>query len=211
MKIRQLFFSTFLAGLVLFSSCHREGCTDPEANNYDKRAKKDDGTCSYPLKVGAESGGGWCDYIGPGIENYHHVLIIGKVDISSGAPWGCAGTQIRPYSYGAIGQGPDNTTAICGHCTETGIAAQLCTNYVVGTNAGWCLPSQTELSMLASERSFVTGIVDGANYWTSTEVDADHAVAVAFSASYPYGYSYVTLPKATLCRVRPGKYFYSAF
>jgi hypothetical protein len=35
-------------GFVLsVSSCNREGCTDPDATNYDDRAKEDDGTCDY--------------------------------------------------------------------------------------------------------------------------------------------------------------------
>jgi len=32
---------------LLFSSCKKEGCTDPLANNYNEEAKKDDGTCGY--------------------------------------------------------------------------------------------------------------------------------------------------------------------
>lgn len=28
-------------------SCKKEGCTDPEANNYNSEAKKDDGSCTY--------------------------------------------------------------------------------------------------------------------------------------------------------------------
>lgn len=29
------------------SSCNREGCTDPDASNFDSKAKSDDGTCEY--------------------------------------------------------------------------------------------------------------------------------------------------------------------
>ncbi len=31
-----------------FSSCKKEGCTDPTAENYNEKAKKDDGSCLYP-------------------------------------------------------------------------------------------------------------------------------------------------------------------
>ncbi len=35
-------------GFVLsVSSCNREGCTDPDATNYDDRAKEDDGSCDF--------------------------------------------------------------------------------------------------------------------------------------------------------------------
>ncbi|MBK6953709.1 MAG: hypothetical protein IPH24_17160 [Crocinitomicaceae bacterium] len=37
----------FLALLSVLSSCNRKGCTDPEAENYDERYKKDDGSCLY--------------------------------------------------------------------------------------------------------------------------------------------------------------------
>jgi hypothetical protein len=33
--------------LVFTTSCMQEGCTDPEAANYDKKAVKDDGHCIY--------------------------------------------------------------------------------------------------------------------------------------------------------------------
>ena len=38
-----------LLSLALFTvaSCKKEGCTDPNAINYDADAKKDDGTCTY--------------------------------------------------------------------------------------------------------------------------------------------------------------------
>ena len=33
--------------LVIASACNREGCTDPRADNFDKQAQIDDGTCEY--------------------------------------------------------------------------------------------------------------------------------------------------------------------
>jgi hypothetical protein len=37
-----------LAGTLTFTSCRKKGCTDPEATNYDAKAKKDDGSCTFP-------------------------------------------------------------------------------------------------------------------------------------------------------------------
>lgn len=37
----------FLVVLVMGSSCSREGCTEPHADNFNPRAKEEDGTCSY--------------------------------------------------------------------------------------------------------------------------------------------------------------------
>ena len=33
-----------------FSSCRKKGCTDPTSLAYDSQAKKDNGSCTYPLK-----------------------------------------------------------------------------------------------------------------------------------------------------------------
>ena len=41
------FSSVFLLLLLFFSSCSKEGCTDPIAENYDADAKKDDGSCEF--------------------------------------------------------------------------------------------------------------------------------------------------------------------
>lgn len=45
MKTRTLFLIGLLA--LTFSSCKKEGCTDPTAANYNENAKKDDGSCTY--------------------------------------------------------------------------------------------------------------------------------------------------------------------
>ncbi len=47
MKTR-LIISAILLSIVLIAGCKREGCTDPNATNYDSKAKKDNNTCVYP-------------------------------------------------------------------------------------------------------------------------------------------------------------------
>lgn len=37
-----------IAGTLTLTSCQKEGCTDPNANNYDPDAKNSDGSCLYP-------------------------------------------------------------------------------------------------------------------------------------------------------------------
>jgi hypothetical protein len=41
-------------GLILNTACQREGCTDPLANNYEKKADTDDGSCEYDPSVISE-------------------------------------------------------------------------------------------------------------------------------------------------------------
>ncbi len=40
-------FLISLVGIIGFTSCKKEGCTDPLAINYSSEAQKDDGSCSY--------------------------------------------------------------------------------------------------------------------------------------------------------------------
>jgi len=48
MKKSILILITFVALVAVVSTgCKREGCTDPLANNYDEKAKDDDGSCLY--------------------------------------------------------------------------------------------------------------------------------------------------------------------
>jgi hypothetical protein len=39
----------FMFSIVLLGSCAKEGCTDPQASNYNTEASKDDGTCKYSI------------------------------------------------------------------------------------------------------------------------------------------------------------------
>ncbi|RYM36115.1 hypothetical protein ERX46_03720 [Brumimicrobium glaciale] len=49
--IKLLSLGLFVAGAMLFSSCKKEGCTNPTANNYDAKAKTSDGSCIYTAEV----------------------------------------------------------------------------------------------------------------------------------------------------------------
>ena len=35
--------------ILVFSSCKKQGCTDPNANNYNSSANEDNGNCAYSL------------------------------------------------------------------------------------------------------------------------------------------------------------------
>lgn len=51
MKKLNYVFTAVIVTVLMFgaTSCKKEGCTDPNANNYNEEAKKDDGTCTYPV------------------------------------------------------------------------------------------------------------------------------------------------------------------
>ena len=98
----------------MYCSCN--GCTDSTASNYDPLANTDDGSCVYPLAIGDTHQGGiifWLDGNGGG-------LISAPTDQSSGAEWGCYGTNITGAGGTAIGTGNQNTIDIINaNCTSS--------------------------------------------------------------------------------------------
>ena len=53
---------------LLITNCSKKGCTDPMSLAYDAEAKKDDGTCTYPINeqkaLVFKATGTWCPYCG---------------------------------------------------------------------------------------------------------------------------------------------------
>lgn len=49
MKLKYAILGLGAVALLSFTSCKKKGCIDPNANNYNEEAKKDDGTCTYPV------------------------------------------------------------------------------------------------------------------------------------------------------------------
>lgn len=49
MKRKILTLTIAAATLLAFNSCKKKGCIDVNADNYSTEAKKDDGTCTYPV------------------------------------------------------------------------------------------------------------------------------------------------------------------
>ena len=49
--IKLLSLSLIFSGTMLFSSCEKEGCTNPAAENYDMDAETSDGSCTYSVDV----------------------------------------------------------------------------------------------------------------------------------------------------------------
>ena len=83
-----------------------------------------------------------------------------------------------------IGTGQSNTTTIVtwlNSQSETGCAAQLCDALVYGGYSDWFLPSIYELlAMYTNLHCFGVGRFADADYWTSSEYDADTALEASF-------------------------------
>jgi hypothetical protein len=50
-SVKILTIGLLITGSTFFSSCKKEGCTDPDSKTYDAKAKKDNFTCLYEGSV----------------------------------------------------------------------------------------------------------------------------------------------------------------
>jgi|GEM_PF-5938785 len=124
-------------------------------------------------------------------------LVSAVMDQSTGAQWGCFGTLIGGTNE-TIGTGQANTTAIVNGCGETGIAAKLCDDLVVGIYDDWYLPSKDELNEMwvnladsdgdgtntgPSDPNNIGGFADSF-YWSSSEFDDFNAWLQSFNDGF---------------------------
>jgi hypothetical protein len=156
-------------------ACPVYGCTDSLAANYDAAADTDDGSCTY-LAIGDTHQGGIVFYL----DGNGGGLIAAPSDQSSGAQWGCYGTDMQGTGGTAIGTGTQNTIDIinanCPSTNGTPTAADICANYTDGTYSDWFLPSKDEIyemySNIGQGDALGLGNIGGfANspYWSSSE------------------------------------------
>ena len=133
-----------------------------------------------------------------------HGLVIAKELISPGftTDWGCAVDNvisgaddygIGTWSNGVYsGGGKSNTVDILAGCSESGIAAKQCDDYLIidfgTTYDDWFLPSKDELAEVYSYKSTlesVSGFTEfqSENHWSSTEWEnsSQYAVKLNFS------------------------------
>jgi hypothetical protein len=124
-----------------------------------------EGTCKYVVGT-AGPGGGIIFYVNTDGSQY---MEAADIDQSTGAPWGCIGTDIPGSHDQGIGYGKSNTQAIVNNCGESGIAAKLCYHQDIKGNGytDWFLPSSSELYQLYQMKSVVGGSF-GASYWSSS-------------------------------------------
>lgn len=116
-------------------------------------------------------------------------LEAAPVDQGAAEIWGCS-AEVTNAVASAIGTGAINTLGIVGAgCTEDPESADLTRAYTGGGEGDWYLPSDGELVLMWTKIGPGTmaggGFDDMAQYWSSSEVDADVAIAVDFSDGEP--------------------------
>jgi len=130
-----------------------------------------------------------------------HGLEAAPADQSSGAAWGCYGTNIAGADGTAVGTGAQNTADIVAVCFDSGIAAKIAHNYTLNGYNNWFLPSKGELNLLYLQKVVVGGIA-GDGYWSSSERSIYFAWYLSLDDGGQYGYL-----KDDLLRVRAVRAF----
>jgi hypothetical protein len=162
-------FSSALSGLTLNTTYYvRAFATNSAGTAYGNEQIFT--TTNNLFAIGQSYQGGIVAYIdSSGI----HGLIAAPSDLGS-AQWGCYGTLISGADGTAIGTGNQNTIDIMTGCNESGIAARLCGDLILGGYSDWYLPSKYELNQLYINKVAIGGFALSF-YWSSTEVSNDDA------------------------------------
>ena len=100
-----------------------------------------------------------------------------------GAPWGCPGTVISGADGADYGDGQQNTADILAGCNDSWFQALVVSTYEEEGYDDWYIPSKNELLLMHQTLGYGSGdnVLDfqpGANYWSSTEIDANNAWAL---------------------------------
>jgi hypothetical protein len=129
-------------------------------------------------------------------------LIAAQQGLNYSSGWGCAGVSI-PGTMVEIGTGKTNTSVISKACNKAGIAAQWSEALEYNSFFDWYLPSKDELTEMYKHKDVV--VMNTAERWTSSEVDANTAWALSFDpAGTPVP---VMRPKTSSLGVRPIRSF----
>ena len=166
-----------------------------------------------PYKVGQTGPGGgvifYVDLTRPAGSRYFEAACAGWSDGTCGGSdltdpgivWGCDGTWVGADGT-AIGTGKQNTTDIVTNCLETGGAAKVANDLVLGGQSDWFLPSLFELNQMNIRRIQIGGF-SAVYYWSSSEFFVDD---FAWAQSFSYG-AQSGLSNDTMTYVRPVRAF----
>ncbi|MCX2680144.1 DUF1566 domain-containing protein [Galbibacter sp. EGI 63066] len=120
-------------------------------------------------------------------------MVAAPSDQSTGAIWGCEGTNVSGAEFSSIGSGISNTNEIVKICNESDYAAKICDELTLDGYTNWYLPSKDELDLIYSNLhlngfgDFEDGESECCNgwYWSSTEFeDQDNYETNGYEAAW---------------------------
>ena len=168
-----------------------EGCLALSACNYNELAT-DEGACSF-AQEGYDCDGNLLyqigDYAGGGIvfhidHEESKAYVVAYEDVTDIFSWGCEGLEIGD-TYDAIGWSDANSQAIVDACHTSDCAAYQATEYYRYEINDWFLPTISELEKIYEVRELLSAVqgfdaLQNDYYWSSSEVDLDHAKSFDF-------------------------------
>jgi len=190
----------FMFSVVLLGSCGKEGCTDPQALNYNPDSTKDNGSCEFfdigDINIGDTMQGGVIFYL----DGNGGGLIAATADENE-KQWGCSGIWASTDTL--IGSGLSNTQNIVDTCGQ-GTAADFCINLSLNGYNDWFLPSKDELGYLFN--NIIGSFSYNQYYWSSSEADSIN-ISSAYAIKITSGLEMSLVSKTTFCKVRPIRAF----
>jgi len=173
----------FIALSVLMTSCNKkEGCTNPEATNYDSSAKKDNGSCIF-LNITSNPGAGVI------FDGYNYPTI----ELGNGQEWMAENLQTTTYANGDPipnvtnnNQWQSLTAGAWSHYNNDSLNenpyGKLYNWYVVSDSrnvcpTGWHVPNDEEWTKLTDYLGYIAVAggkmkSTGTQYWESPNTDA---------------------------------------
>jgi len=124
----------------------------------------------------------------------HPTTLNYNIAYTTGAAWGGYNTFISGTSS-QVGAGVNNTALIAATATQANCAAKLCQNLTRGGFSDWFLPSSGE-ALLIHNSLLKAGINFGDYAWTSTQKDAQYAVATVYRTGPPRFETFDSYPKS---------------
>ena len=158
----------FLSGAVTFTGCKKKDTTDA-GSAFTIGQSYQGGVVAYVLKSGDP---GWDASVA-------HGIIAATNDVSTSIQW-YNGTYIVISTSTTLGTGNANTNAIVNAQAAGNYAAKVCADYSINGYSDWYLPSKDELNKLYVSKSVIGGFAAMA-YWSSSQVDSNHAWCQWFS------------------------------
>ncbi|MBL7901535.1 MAG: DUF1566 domain-containing protein [Bacteroidia bacterium] len=186
--MKNKFILPVLTFLVLFSNCKKQVVEGPAG----PQGPEGDGFTHY---VGEKFGGGIVFYVYRDANDEEHGLIASLSDVGTQVSWGLNGTDVPNCESNWNGQ--QNTIQIINAGAQSGDPAALCKAYNGGGFSDWYLPAIHELNTLGDNLYLINKTLETDNdpnstplnfgnsnyYWSSTEMNANQAVAFQFAAA----------------------------